>query len=173
MAASLSGRSYRWRKGSFGLIKKDAVVFGRELERIKKGDGWTTASIVSEARPKTSPIHHMFEWNDKVAGNKYRESQARVYVQHLTVEIISNTGAREMPVAVSFRTGAKNEGYTATETVMSNTELRERLIAQALDEVEVWRRRYRYLNELAAVFEEVDKALARRAKQDVGQPATV
>jgi hypothetical protein len=173
MAASRSVRNYRWRDGSFGLKQADAPIFGKVLERIKKHGGWTAKTVVAEAQGKASEIHHMFEWDDKVAGNLHREKQARDYIGHLSVELVSASGSRTIPVAVSLKTRATNEGYLPTEDVMSDEKLRARLVAQALEEAGIWRRRYKYLNELAVIFAAIDKAVERQSKNQPREAATV
>lgn len=132
-----------------------ATVFGTALDEIKNGTGrYKAAAIVEYARPATSPIHEMFEWNDEIAGEKYRKIQARSYVNDLVVEIVSNGKSVSMPVAFSFGPG---DGYTDSRHVMETAELRQRLVAQALKEANSWRTRWKHLNELSNVFAAIEE----------------
>lgn len=58
-----------------------------ELRRIYENTGaLTPQSVVDIARPKGSPLHSHFEWNDKVAGEKYRLSQAGELIRSVRLE---------------------------------------------------------------------------------------
>lgn len=71
----------------------------KELTRIYKRDKCVQASVVvEEAKPKSSPIHDEFEWNDKVAGHQYRLGQARRMIRITPIRM--ETGARQRLVHV-------------------------------------------------------------------------
>ena len=44
------------------------------------------STLIAEAKPKDSPIHNAFEWDNKKAGHEYRLIQARAWIRR--VEII-------------------------------------------------------------------------------------
>ena len=46
----------------------------------------TAKDLVLAAKPKSSPAHDGFEWNNKIASNEYRLIQARKWIR--TVEIV-------------------------------------------------------------------------------------
>ena len=131
-----------------------AQALGQTLDRIKSKNGrWSARALVDAARPSRSAIHGLFEWNDRVAGERFRLAQARDHIQHLTVVMVTDKVETVMPVAFSLGRG---DGYTASETVLSSGDLREQLLAQALSEAESWRARYRFIKELAGVFAALD-----------------
>lgn len=154
MAGSRSSKRWRWADGVRRPARL-ATPFGRVIDSIKTKKGaFSAKDVVNAARSRTSPIHSLFEWDDKKAGEKYRERQAGDCIRGLVV-IISNGEDRTLPVAVSFGPGTD---YVTTENVMSSTELREHLIAKALSEAESWQSRYQHLSELANVFAAIDEA---------------
>jgi hypothetical protein len=162
MAASQSAKRWRWAEGSRKPVKL-AAALGATLDALRSKRGTFGArDVVKAARSKSSPIHSLFEWSDARAAEMFREEQARDYVRSLVVVIEHNGEELAMPVAVSFGPG---EGYTSTEVAMSSTQLRARLIQQALDEAESWRDRYRHLKELATIFEAIERAMVRRKKR--------
>lgn len=55
-------------------------------------EGITAAEVVAAARPKRSPMHSMFEWNDSVAAEKYREDQARRWMERIHIKFIRDDG---------------------------------------------------------------------------------
>ena len=44
-----------------------------------------TRALVDAARPKNSPAHCAFEWDNKKAGDEYRLIQARHYIRRVTI----------------------------------------------------------------------------------------
>lgn len=59
---------------------KDDIALLSELEVLREGGAVGPEQLVERARPNDSPIHHLFEWNDSVAGERYRLEQARLYI---------------------------------------------------------------------------------------------
>ena len=57
------------------------------VNEIYQRDGEVRPStLLEEAKPKTSPAHNAFEWDNKKAGQSYRLMQARMWIRK--VEII-------------------------------------------------------------------------------------
>ena len=80
---------YCFRKSphSFYTNNVEAQDAGEELERINKKYGQTTASnVVDESRPKKAVLHEAFEWDDEVAAEEHRKTQARSLIK--TVRVI-------------------------------------------------------------------------------------
>ena len=78
-------RKYSWKYGN----RFSAQMVGEQFEAIEKRDGTLTKSaIVDAARSEDSPMHGMFEWDDAVAGELYRENQAGYYIRTLEVRIV-------------------------------------------------------------------------------------
>lgn len=66
----------------------DPQVAGEELARISaENNGLTPKTVVEEARPKDAALHPAFEWRDKIAGELYREHQARNLIRTVVVEV--------------------------------------------------------------------------------------
>jgi len=47
----------------------------------------TPREVVDDARDDASPLHPLFEWNDGIAADRYREEQARVLIGRVRIEI--------------------------------------------------------------------------------------
>lgn len=88
---------YQFKSGArFGV---EAQIVGKELERIQKTHGVTTAkAVVDEARPDKAPLHPIFEWRDSVAAESYRQWQARKLIKSVTV--IEQRDGKDMQVPV-------------------------------------------------------------------------
>lgn len=91
----------RRRRTAIGLVSKRVptqlrVAFQSLIARllrqgIREGPD-LQARLVDIARPANSIFHDMYEWNNSVAGEKYRMEQARFYVMSIGIRIhINNT----------------------------------------------------------------------------------
>jgi hypothetical protein len=75
------------------LSDERAQKYGEFLWKLKEDNGEVLkpSFVVKKAKPKSSPIHDFFEWDDKVASLKYREWQARYLLGEIeVVEIIDD-----------------------------------------------------------------------------------
>jgi len=65
----------------------DAQTAGEALRSIWEQDGnVTTNAVVDAARPVKAPLHPVFEWDDAVGAEKYRQWQARVLIRSVEIE---------------------------------------------------------------------------------------
>jgi hypothetical protein len=125
-----------------------------ELRRIAEAnDGQVRPSdVVKAARPASSPLHSQFEWDDSEAAERYRLSQARQLLR-VTVEYIGEgDDAVSARVFVSLTTDRGEGGYRVMADVMSNAAHRKQLLADALEEMAQFERKYSDLKKLAEVF---------------------
>ena len=130
-----------------------------ELARLMKLGGGILrpVEVVKAAKPKKSPLHDCFEWDDEKAGHEYRLNQAR----HLIVSVVVVASGGEMLQAhISLKPDrySPGGGYRAMVDVLSDKELRAQMLAEALAELEVFRRKYKDLKELAGIFAAMKKA---------------
>ena len=90
---------YAWRVGAVtGGV--DAQVAGEELQRISdKSGGLAASAVVQESRPEAAPLHPAFEWDDAVAGERWRTHQARNLIRAVQV-LPPASKPREKPAPV-------------------------------------------------------------------------
>ena len=88
-------KQYSWEVGAIGSLTSnmDANKVGAELEKL--GEDITASGVVALARKKSSAMHDYFEWDDSIAGEKYRESQARTLIKMLKVSYVKNGAYRK------------------------------------------------------------------------------
>lgn len=132
-----------------------------ELKRIAAEHGGVLmpADVVESARPKNSPLHSRFTWDDNEAAEKYRLWQARQLIA-VTVSYIGpeREGAERMRVFVSLTSDRVDGGYREVEAVMIDPGQREIMMADALEEMERFQKKYADLQELAEVFSAMKRA---------------
>jgi|ERR1017187_9523967 hypothetical protein len=111
--------------------------------------------VVNAARPKTSPLHSHFQWDDTAAAKAFRLWQARQLIR-VTVEYLEEA-QEKVEVFVSLSSDRKTGGgYRTTVEVLSDEEMRAELLESARKDMLLFKRKYRQLTELAKVFEAMD-----------------
>jgi hypothetical protein len=114
---------------------------------IRQRRGLLTAQVVvEESRSNAAPLHHHFEWDDAVAGEKYRVEQAREIIRSVKIKYADVDGVpSETRGFVSVARGnLPAREYLPIEDVRNDPEL----VAAALRDAErEWRSLYvRYRN---------------------------
>ncbi|WP_349319034.1 hypothetical protein [Mycolicibacterium canariasense] len=125
------------------------------LTRVYEKNGELTPQIVvDEARPETSELHHRFEWDDAVAGEAYRRTQAAELIRSVRIAFSDNkTGERKHIRAFhSLRESGEAEraGYVPTEEIVQD-ELATKILQQAFKrEIADLKRKYGHLEDYIA-----------------------
>jgi hypothetical protein len=153
--------------------RPDAAIAYVEIERIggENGGKATADAVVAESKPKDSPLHECFEWNNKSASHKWRLHQAREIMNSIEVTLIEETdeGDKHLATAPAFvsieQFDPDGGGYRSTTSVMDNPELREKLIKQAWRDLESWMKRYELLTEFATVHTAIRDAQVKKPKK--------
>ncbi|MFZ1398914.1 MAG: hypothetical protein WAS33_18560 [Candidatus Promineifilaceae bacterium] len=104
-----------------------AQVVGEELTSIYAEHGRLTGKVVVEAaRPEAAKLHPVFEWNDEVAGELWREFEARSLIKVVQVDTKSDEG-KPVVTPVFYHIPAQGEeekgSYHTTDVVISRPDL--------------------------------------------------
>ena len=132
------------------------------LKQIAARDGGLLrpAAVVEAARPKDSPLHNAFEWNDGKAAEKYRLIQAQYLIRSFRVTVEDNGAKYETPVFVgvsSDRDGGKaNNPYRLAEDVAKSADLLAVAEADALEQLRGLKNRYDYLKRLGDIWDAIE-----------------
>lgn len=140
-------------------MKRNPVII--ELKRIADENGGVLKpeSVVEEARPKSSPLHKRFTWDNSKAAHEYRLWQARQLIR-VVVETIEGVKGRH-EVFVSLSNDRKEGGYRVMTDVLTDAQMRRQMIDDALRELEWFQNKYSRLRELSNVFTAIRKALKK------------
>jgi len=137
-----------------------AQKVGEHFEQLESQFGKVTPKIVLEsARNKDSVLHPCFEWNNEIAAEKYRESQAGFIIRNLVVRVESaNVSENKTCVRafVNIQTETSSE-FLSARKVLADDELRVQLLESAKKELQFFKDKYSTLEELAEVFEAIEK----------------
>lgn len=130
-----------------------------ELRRLHDTNGGTLTPemVVAAAEPESSPLHGRFEWDDTVAGHKYRLRQAAALIREQRIEYARNSrGPRTVREYTStYEAGSPERGaYQATNELMRD-ELSAAIVLRnfqrALADL---KRQYGHLKEFAELLKE-------------------
>ncbi len=133
-------------KWKFMNYRADPNKAYEEISSLKE---ITPQNVVDLARNEDSVIHNDFEWNDTVAGEKYRNIQARQMIQNF---VIVREDKEAEPVRALQISTTVNE-YKTVEIILRNEGEYQSLLKRALGELEAFKRRYQTLTELEPIFE--------------------
>lgn len=135
-----------------------------ELKKIANANGGILRpdEVVEAARPVASPLHAQFEWDDTRAAQQHRLWQARMLIRVCVQVLPSADGDIEERVWVSLKRDRQTTGYRPLVDVLSDEQLRDELLSEALETLEYWQEKYGRLEELAGVFREIRKVRAQR-----------
>lgn len=111
---------------------------------------------------KSSEIYKGLEWNDTIAGKKYRLQQIHQIVYNLRVVTITASDNNDKPVTykVNFQpyTHLSNaKGYSSTFRIVSNEDTYEQLKKDAYKDLLYWQQKYISIIELKDIFDAIDR----------------
>lgn len=148
---------YKWSIGLYSSV--DANVAGKEIERIEREQGEVTnQAIVDAARPKESVLHGLFEWNNKIAGEKWRLQQARCMLAALVVDQSDDGYSKRAFVNVtpSPEFPSSPPRFINYKDAMRDDGMRDTLLRNAVRELHVFKEKYASLKELKDVITAID-----------------
>jgi len=149
-------------------MRRDAVMAELETIRRKHGGVLYPRDVVAFARNPKTALHAKFDWNDTEAAKKWRLEQARQVIRlHVTVISQKSGPVRAFVSLTSDR--QIGGGYRALVDVLDNAQQMDRLVADALAELDVIRLRYQKLRALGPIWDAMSK-VAREIDQ-VGKNA--
>lgn len=143
---------YQYKDGF--ILPVDAQTAGEECGRLESEGRLTPENLVDASRPEDAPLHDCFEWDDGVAAEKYRNSQAAYVIRSIEVRVSKSKPMVRAFVPVS--TGGKKRTYKNINAVLRKADTREALLEQARKELLQFKAKYESLSELAAVFKAMD-----------------
>lgn len=121
-------------------------------DHYNKYNDLTPQIVVDEARPAGAPLHDRFEWDNDIAGEKYRLVQAQQLIRSVQIEFIDNrTGEKKFVRGFHSRREAGQEagGYQPTQEIVQDEMALKLLLRQCEREIADLKRKYGHLSEFA------------------------
>lgn len=151
---------YAWRRGFRAPAGADAQEAGERLHQLMEDFGGQVQAedVVDDARPASSPLHPHFEWDDSIAAEEHRKSQARTLLRAVVI-IAPEREIDPEPQTCYIRDGSGGGAYFQTVEAMKVPELQERMLQQAYEELLAFKDKYQRLQTLASVIDIIDDIL--------------
>lgn len=149
-------------KATKGAVFSQEVAqkYGEYLEDsiVKTGGSITTLAIVNLAGDRQSILHSYFEWNNTIAGEKYRDYQARYLMHHIVKVHYIDHEELEQRAFVSVHVTKKEgdtpkaeQAYMQVENALTIAEYRNQILEYAMGQIEHWQKQYRGYKELSRI----------------------
>lgn len=133
----------------------------------EKNNGQITPEIVlEEAKPKSSPLHGLFCWDDTKAAEEYRLIQAASLIRRIKVSIPTGDETT-IKVRAFINVCPQHEDeetleeqargvYVSFQNATAVESYRDQMIANCKRDVEAFRRKYSILQEAARIIQAMD-----------------
>jgi len=141
---------YSWKPGSY--IRTDANVAGAMCAELSANGGLTAKRLLDANRPEDAPLHSEFEWDDGIAAEKFRETQARHIINCLCIKAEGTE-----PVRQYFNIVKSEAEYKPLTAILRDPEDKVRLYDQVERELKAIRKKYAAIEAFAKVWEAIDE----------------
>jgi len=149
-------KKFKLRRGT--TIKGvSAQEIGEELTTIYTDQGKLTAPIIVDAaRPEDAVLHPVFEWDDTIAGERWREHEARNLIKVVEVE---ETKDETISVSPVFLHVPDQGEYHTTEVVLNEPSKLASAVAQLQRQISGLERTLNTIRDMAGESENSDIAV--------------
>lgn len=136
-----------WRAG-LGIYKADATKVANEILDI--GEEATAQQVLDYGRNENTELHKCFEWNDDIAAEKYRLSQARDVIRNLVFIRSEEQIKQDAPEIRVFHKTERTEesGYKPLTRIIKDENEYQNMLKLAYAELHSFKMRYQHLQEL-------------------------
>ena len=149
--------TYEWKVS--GLFKADVNDVVRELSGATKSI--TPEEVLRIAKSEDSCMHNLFEWDDAIAGEKYRITQAQMMIRCIVVNRYDDTNNKvSEPVRAFEVDSSRTSTYVPTKLIAKIEDEYQKLLKRAKAELMAFRKRYSNIVELEELFNDIDSLLS-------------
>jgi hypothetical protein len=148
--------------------KADAQKIGEALDKIKQATPGrcNSRTFLNAARDKSNYLHRHLEWDDKIAGEKYRLQQIRELVSCIDIIDDSDKNKRQLPAFISL-IERQGRGYHTAREVMDSATLQDIALRQAEADLAAYEKRLAQFVDICTAIRAARELIAeRRAKYD-------
>lgn len=146
---------YDWKAGS--RIKADPQKSGEMFELLAKTeDGLTAETLLEANRPKGTPLHDDYEWDDDVAAESWRLHQSRHFLNSLTVCLFAE-GADQPIQTRAVHITTETHKYEPIALIIKQEDKYAKLLEKAKSDMFAFKQKYEILTELKPIFDVIDK----------------
>lgn len=136
-------KKYSWKSAGFNA---DVQKVGEELEVLEKMTEISNKSVLEFAKKnKKSELNKCFEWDDKIAGEKYRLYQASTLISSISF-VIEEEPVKKQKIYFSIKSDEKEtRKFKNIKDILEDDEDYKALIQKAKNELETCTNNYESL----------------------------
>lgn len=113
----------------------------------------TPALVVVAARAETHPLHSRFEWDDSVAGERYRQAQASELIRAVRIAYVDGKGRGQSVRAYQSVRGQTGYRYEPTADVAADPVLSQIVLMDMRREWKALQARYGHFSEFVSMVQ--------------------
>ena len=141
----------------------DPQKIGEALEKARKetpdgGDMRLTA--LEHARKRGHALHRHLEWDDAVAGHKWRLHQISLLICAIRVE--DEESGEQKPAFISVTPSDGRRHFATPTEIVGSLEMQLAMLKAAERDLQQWQQRYRTLSDLCEGIEATRRKIAER-----------
>jgi len=144
------------------LMKDKDIIAKRLAEIAALNNGSLTPDlVVQDAESSDSPLHDLFEWDDGIAGHKYRIEQARNVIT--SVRVVITTEHKAVSTVYYVRdpeAEPTSQGYVSLDKLKSDSDLARESIVMEFSRAAAYLQRARVHAEALGMAQDVDALIA-------------
>ena len=134
-----------------GIHKVKAEIAGRICQELSESEGGLTPQRLEDiSRDVNHPLHNEFEWNDSLAAEMYRRSQAARLIRDIVIVRENDNAHKDRQFVI---TNQRESAYVQLDVALSNEDWKSNLLKQARNDMVSFIAKYRRLQELTNVIE--------------------
>lgn len=131
--------TYKWKAFNF---KGDANKVGKELEGIEQTSELTNVSVLEYAKAnKDSELNKCFEWDNTIAGEKYRLRQANDILNNISV-VIKEEPQEITKAFINIKTKEETKVFKNIVSILENDEEYIQLKERAEKDFIIYKEKY-------------------------------
>lgn len=135
------------------MSSKDRDTIARFISKQFPDGTLTAIELLEKARPTSSPVHKFFQWDDSLAAENYRLSQARQLIRIVVIDV-DGTEYRKYCSPVYIEE-LEEHRYVELEQARRTPDLWSQVLERALKDAELWRMRYEKLREVRPIVKAI------------------
>lgn len=154
-------------------LKTNPQIVGEVCQSLEKNGKVIPKDLVDASRPKDAPLHNEFEWDDRIASEKYREVQAGYIIRSVAIKItnipaevtkvdVQITKVEEPNVRFYHAIERDGKGFENIETIVTDAEKEAKLMTQCVKDIKYFKEKYLVLKDvMPTLFDAIDKELEK------------
>ena len=139
-----------------GQITKEVID---EIVEVKEKYGLTAEALLEKAKNEKSSLHNKFEWDNTIAGHRYRLQQARELINDVKVIIIKREVNAFENLNIKPGETIPQRQYVTVQEIKENNDLKEQILKRAKNQIKYWRDMYALYEEFNPIFNVIDEVL--------------